>query len=92
MFCPMINGECRGPDCVRWMAAKQTCYDRLLAGQTLAFQDEMAPLTSFLNLWWKLETKRLLEDPALPDEVKEELRNAEDAQTLERILRDTGLI
>ena len=91
MFCPRINGECR-KDCVKWDSKLGKCQDvisvelSIKAGQVMEYAMQMQ------QIGWRLEMKRIMDDPMIPNDIKQAIQEAEDITTVERLLRDAGLL
>lgn len=88
MFCHFINGECHGQDCVKWDHANDKCSEQVIAemyAQTIQF-------VAYYKLIWQLQLSSILKDPSIPGEVKDLIRQAEDAATVEAVLREAGIL
>ena len=95
MFCPFINGECPGNSCVKWVHDRDACYDQVAAQKaTRVYQmvDQTASMMKLVDISWALELRRLMQDPTIPPEIKEELAKARDAEVVEHLLKDAGLL
>jgi len=93
-FCPYIKGKCR-TDCVKWNEEQGKCIDLITseAYQRAATMSESYEyFARYMQLSWQLEVKRLLNDPTVPPDIKEAIQQAQDITTLEKLLRDAGLI
>lgn len=95
MFCPVINGECKGNTCAKWMPDRDTCYDQVVAQETSQLYrmlGQMASMIQLQSIVWSLQMRQLSLDPSIPPEIKEEVAKARDADVVEKLLRDAGLI
>ncbi len=95
MFCPHINDECKGKPCAKWSAGNETCFDRLQTDYVARYDALLTQydwIMKMLKLSWDLEISRILKDPSVSEETKEAIRHAENAETVERLLRDNGLL
>lgn len=106
MFCPRIKKECRGEDCVMWSSLYGKCYyvyereanekirenQGRLVEEMHIYNEANAQIIGYYRLLWKVQLSQLKRDPTIPQEVKEALESAEDAETAEKLLRDAGLL
>ena len=94
MFCPMINAQCVGSDCVHWLAEENCCGDRfVIESQVQAMK--LMPMLRKVGMWLGMEMNRLMRDPTLSPEQKEAISKAfqsQDDEIARRLLRDAGLI
>lgn len=91
MFCPRINGECR-PDCIKWDFKLGKCQDVISAELSIKAGQMMEYAMQMQQISWRLEMKRIMTDPTIPSDVKEAIQEAEDIATVEKLLRDIGLL
>lgn len=98
MFCPVIKRECVREKCRDWDIEAGDCQvrsDRKLARQMVEQQSRLIEIEKLNAVWFKLNVSNLLSDPGIPDEAKETIRQAlqaQDADVAEKLLRDAGLI
>ncbi|MBA7658234.1 hypothetical protein ES703_66183 [subsurface metagenome] len=95
MKCPSIKEECWGSDCVRWNKEKGKCQEQVQGDAYELMTKEVNQYTQmvgYYHLVWKLSLAQLMRDPTIPQEVKEALQQAQDAQTAEKLLKDAGLL
>ncbi len=95
MFCPVINGECQGSTCAKWMPDRETCYDQVVAQETSQLYRMLGQMASMIKLQsvvWSLQMRQLSQDPSIPPEIREEVAKAKDVETVDKLLRAAGLI
>ena len=94
MFCPTIKDECR-PDCVKWSAVLGKCLDVITAeayARSAKYMDSYEYYMQMMQISWRLQMKHLLNDPAVPEDIKEAIQQAKDAVALEKLLREADLL
>ncbi|KKN39339.1 hypothetical protein LCGC14_0744440 [marine sediment metagenome] len=95
MFCPFISATCQGNTCVKWMPDRDTCFDQVVAQETSQLYrmlGQMASMMKLQSVLWGLQMRQLSQDPSIPPEIREEVARAKDADVVEKLLRDAGLI
>lgn len=94
MFCPHIKGKCRD-DCVKWLPKLNKCSEQLMS-EAYIKSSNTAEMFDYLmqlgKITWKLQIKSLMEDPMVPIDVKEAIKEVKDAAALEKLLGDAGLL
>lgn len=106
MKCPIIKDECWGEECVRWDKEHGKCgqmveheaqletreTNRKILDEMIASTQQYTQALGYYQLLWKVSLAQVMKDPSVPEEVKESLQSAQDAQTVERILKNAGLL
>lgn len=106
MKCPTIKGECWGEECVRWDKAHGKCgylvereanektreANEKILDEMIASTKSSTLMLGYYQLLWKISLAQLMRDPTIPQEVKEALQQAQDAETAEKLLKEAGLL
>jgi hypothetical protein len=92
MKCPIIKDECWGADCMRWDPKRQKCTEQVRAELESEALSAYGMVAQYYQILWRMNMNQILRDPDVPDDIKESLRKATDAQTVEELLRQAKLI
>lgn len=98
MFCPNINGECVGEKCRDWDAKQGKCRATLTYERydlQVELSSKFMEASRFETLGTKMVLTNALKDPTLSDDVKQLIRQALQAPSVEvaeKLIREAGLI
>jgi len=105
MFCPQLNGDCKGPDCCSWNHKENTCQTVVAIKEfhKRAERDELQAklIAKSVNeqlkssIFARLIISRMINDPSIPEEERQILAKALEeptAEAAERLLNDAGLL
>ena len=94
MFCPHIKGKCRH-DCIKWLEQLGKCSEELVTDvyiKSSKMTGGFEYLMQLQRISWRLEVKKLMDDPMVPNDIKDAIQEAKDIATLEKLLGNAGLL